>query len=209
MYKVFNKDYVFQLTENPIIFNETQFIDKLVFTADQQFWNTWKSILNKPRNVLVFVPDFSTFWTQIFKEYKEITAGGGLVFNENQELLIIFRRGAWDFPKGKADKGETIEQTAVREVEEECGVLPTIPENAWRKDTFHFYTEKQKKVLKRSVWFEMNATKTKLTPQLDEDIEKAEWVSIEEAQKRITNNSFASIQHLFNAYTASKQTQEI
>ena len=52
----------------------------------------------------------------------KIIAAGGLVTNENNELLMIFRRGKWDLPKGKLDKGETIEECAIREVEEETGI---------------------------------------------------------------------------------------
>ena len=37
------------------------------------------------------------------------------------KLLMIFRRGKWDLPKGKLDKGETFERCAVREIEEETG----------------------------------------------------------------------------------------
>ena len=51
-------------------------------------------------------------------QIKEISAGGGVVFNEFNEVLFIYRRGFWDLPKGKIDPGETIEQTAVREVED-------------------------------------------------------------------------------------------
>jgi len=39
---------------------------------------------------------------------RKIIAAGGLVTNENNELLMIFRRGKWDLPKGKADEGETV-----------------------------------------------------------------------------------------------------
>ena len=51
-----------------------------------------------------------------------IQAAGGLVNNEKDEILMIFRRGKWDLPKGKLDKGETLEECAVREVEEETGL---------------------------------------------------------------------------------------
>ncbi len=57
-----------------------------------------------------------------FKLFKPVTAAGGLVENEKGEVLLIFRRGKWDLPKGKLDPGETIEQCAVREVEEETGL---------------------------------------------------------------------------------------
>ena len=53
---------------------------------------------------------------------KVITAAGGLVLNPNTEILMIFRRGHWDLPKGKLDEGETIVSCAVREVQEETGL---------------------------------------------------------------------------------------
>ena len=53
---------------------------------------------------------------------EKIIADGGLVFNEKKQLLMIFRREKWDLPKGKLDKGEKIEDCALREVEEETGL---------------------------------------------------------------------------------------
>ena len=58
----------------------------------------------------------------VWKKFEIVKAAGGLVLNENKELLFIFRRGKWDLPKGKLDEGETIEQCAIREVAEETGV---------------------------------------------------------------------------------------
>jgi 8-oxo-dGTP pyrophosphatase MutT (NUDIX family) len=52
-----------------------------------------------------------------------IKAGGGIVVNEQNEVLLIYRRGKWDLPKGKLDDGETIEECALREVKEETGLL--------------------------------------------------------------------------------------
>src|SRR5438034_5163464 len=53
------------------------------------------------------------------KKFSLVVAAGGIVKNENAEVLMIFRRGRWDFPKGKLDRGEKLEDCAVREVEEE------------------------------------------------------------------------------------------
>src|ERR1700752_3638652 len=57
-----------------------------------------------------------------FKKFTLVIAGGGLVQNEKNEVLIIFRKGKWDLPKGKLDKKEKIEDCAIREVEEETGL---------------------------------------------------------------------------------------
>ena len=53
----------------------------------------------------------------------QLIAAGGLVTNPNGEILWIFRRGFWDLPKGKLDEGETIQSCAVREVQEETGLI--------------------------------------------------------------------------------------
>jgi ADP-ribose pyrophosphatase YjhB (NUDIX family) len=52
---------------------------------------------------------------------KIVMAAGGLVENEHGEILLIYRKKHWDLPKGKLDAGETLEECAVREVEEETG----------------------------------------------------------------------------------------
>ena len=83
-----------------------------------------------------------------------IQAGGGLVENEQREVLFIFRRGKWDLPKGKLDRGETLEQCAIREVEEETGVgqLQLI---RFLLITEHEYVERGKKILKETHWWLM------------------------------------------------------
>ena len=45
-----------------------------------------------------------------FKKFTLVQAAGGLVKNESDEILLIFRRGKWDLPKGKLDKGESLEE---------------------------------------------------------------------------------------------------
>ncbi|MDB4195885.1 NUDIX domain-containing protein, partial [Flavobacteriales bacterium] len=56
------------------------------------------------------------------KRFRIVEAGGGLVVNEKDEVLFIFRKGKWDIPKGKLEKREKIKHGAIREVEEECGI---------------------------------------------------------------------------------------
>ena len=61
-------------------------------------------------------------WESFCANYMLIEAAGGLVYNAKDQLLMIFRNGKWDLPKGKLEVGENIEQCAMREVEEECGI---------------------------------------------------------------------------------------
>lgn len=125
---------------------------------------------------------------------KQITAGGGLVFNQENELLMIYRRGFWDLPKGKLDEGETIEQCAVREVEEETG-LKNIQLGKLIGITHHTYldTWNNCEVMKETHWYKMHIHQTQdLIPQTEEDISKIEWVSKEDIQQKI-NNTYKNI----------------
>ncbi|MBV9986191.1 MAG: NUDIX domain-containing protein, partial [Chitinophagaceae bacterium] len=102
----------------------------------------------------------------------KIVAAGGLVQNENGELLMIYRRGKWDLPKGKLDKGESIEACALREVTEETGVR-NLQLGALIDIGYHEYFDKylQQEVIKETHWFRMSATGTQhLVPQTEEDI---------------------------------------
>lgn len=108
-----------------------------------------------------------------------IIAAGGLVFNEQQELLMIFRRGKWDLPKGKLDEGENIETCAVREVTEETGVTNIELKKLIGK-TYHEYFDKWigADVIKETWWYLMHVKGVpKLVPQTEEDIEAVIWAN--------------------------------
>lgn len=118
---------------------------------------------------------------QLFKDfkslYKRIDAAGGLVFNNDEELLFIYRRGYWDLPKGKIDPGEKKKAAAVREVMEETGLQKVEIISKYKK-TYHTYRLKSgKRVLKYTYWYLMQAFDFDLVPQAEEDIEQAVWMS--------------------------------
>jgi len=111
------------------------------------------------------------------KKLSLIIAAGGFVKNENDELLMIFRRGKWDLPKGKLDKGETLEACAVREVEEETG-LKNVKLLSLLTTTYHTFHEGTRHVIKETNWFSMTASGVQnLKPQTEEDIQDIRWVS--------------------------------
>ena len=126
-------------------------------------------------SVTIHAPDLKKLWKDFKTLFKKIKAAGGVVFNEKKEILVMFRRGFWDLPKGKIDKGETKKQAAVREVEEETGIT-NIKLGKKICRTLHTYQLKEKRILKYSYWYKMTAPKTKLIPQTEEDIEKCEWM---------------------------------
>ncbi len=117
------------------------------------------------------------------KEFIPIEAAGGLVFNEDGNVLMIYRRGNWDFPKGKIDPGESPEEAALREVREETGLqhlkitrkqeFPDLEQEG----TLHLYRENGKYLIKLTHWFEMKGSKEDaLQPEEREGIEKVKWI---------------------------------
>ena len=103
---------------------------------------------------------------------------GSLVINEKKELLLIYRKGKWDFPKGKVEKNEKKKTGALREASEETGLeIEKLSLQQPLKKTAHLL--KQKKI--KTKWYLVNykGSKKKLKPQKEEGIEKCIWVSQE------------------------------
>ncbi|HEV8081718.1 MAG TPA: NUDIX domain-containing protein [Chitinophagaceae bacterium] len=136
---------------------------------------------------IIFHQDFINLKKSFFKHFKFIQTGGGLVKNKSGEILLIFRRGKWDLPKGKIDEGETLEECAIREVQEETGIqkLKIVSKI---NITYHTYIEFGKHILKESHWYLMNAMEQEeFIPQVEEDITEINWVKKEDLKKYITN----------------------
>lgn len=126
--------------------------------------------------VFLYHDDLKLMWKNFKNKYKIQKAAGGLVFNEKGEILVMYRRGVWDLPKGKIDPGETKKVAAVREVEEETGI-ENIDRGKRILKTFHTFRRNDKRILKVTYWYKMTAPNQPLTPQTEEDIEKCEWVN--------------------------------
>ena len=124
-----------------------------------------------------------------------VIAGGGKVHNNKNEILFIFRNGKWDLPKGKAEPKETINQTALREVEEETGIsgLSIIkPLDV----TYHIFKRMDQYYIKVTYWFKMYSDyEGVLIPQEKEGITDVKWIS-ESKLTKVLNNSYANIKLL-------------
>lgn len=124
-----------------------------------------------------------------------VIAGGGKVYNANNEILFIFRNGKWDLPKGKTEPKETINQTALREVEEETGIsgLSIIkPLDV----TYHIFKRMDQYYIKVTYWFKMYSDyEGVLIPQEKEGITDVKWIS-ESKLTKVLNNSYANIKLL-------------
>ncbi len=142
--------------------------------------------------------DLATLRRQFWKLFTIVQAGGGLVQNGMGEYLMIFRKGRWDLPKGKLDKGETLEQCAIREVKEETGLKDVLLKSTLAS-TYHTYDEFGKHILKESHWWHMIApADQELIPQIEEGIQEIIWASPEKV-KALAPYCYPSIRELLGA----------
>jgi len=127
---------------------------------------------------------------QIKQSMRCIVAAGGIVVNNNNELLMIYRNDVWDLPKGKWDDGETISECALREVQEETGIV-SVQLADFIDVTRHFYADPQGWVLKETYWYRMQAPNQLLVPQTEEGITEVCWVAPNKLAKRLLNTYYS------------------
>ena len=150
---------------------------------------------------MLFHSSMDALKAMVWTHFTEVEAAGGVVLNEKDEVLLIERKGKWDLPKGKAEKGETHEQTALREVREETG-LQNISITKALATSYHTYHEEEEKFIKVNYWFEMKGNSADaLTPQADEQITAAKWVSKADL-KNHTTASYPSLIKILENYFA-------
>ncbi|MEN9570424.1 MAG: hypothetical protein RL172_1655 [Bacteroidota bacterium] len=126
---------------------------------------------------VVWNSDLEKLKKAFFKNFTLVEAAGGIVQNEEKELLFIHRLGKWDLPKGKMEKGEKPAECAIREVEEETGVKHLLLHEKVG-DTYHTYNAFGKHFLKITYWYYLTCPSAQqLTPQREEDITGIKWVS--------------------------------
>ena len=155
-----------------------------------------KILKGKLMYVNLYHPDETKLLKFLLKKMKVVTAAGGMVVNSNKEILFIYRNNRWDLPKGKTEKNESIEDSAIREVEEETGVRDLEIKRFITK-TYHVFRRKGKLRLKETYWYEMYTEfDGDLIPEQSEGIKKAKWKNFEKSQKAL-KKSYANIKMLF------------
>ncbi|HEX8561666.1 MAG TPA: NUDIX domain-containing protein [Flavobacterium sp.] len=193
MYKVFVNDKPLFLTNE--IQKETDFQLFLLESVDIKQLIV-KMFQNKIQQAYLYHPDEKEILKTLKSKMPVQKAGGGLVYNLKGEVLFIFRNGKWDLPKGGIEKGEEIDSTALREVEEETGVEDLFITSKLQK-TYHIFKRNGRYKLKITHWFEMETNYGgPLNPQQSEGIEKAQWLNPAQV-KMALQNSYENIKLLF------------
>jgi ADP-ribose pyrophosphatase YjhB (NUDIX family) len=195
MYKVF-------VNQSPLILT-----DKVTETAGSEYFLLNDTAIGsaiealakkKLKEAYIYHPNKEEILKKFTKKVPLVVAGGGVVTNDEGKVLFIFRNNRWDLPKGRLDKGETIEQCALREVAEETGVKDLVIEN-FLKTTYHVLKQKGQYKLKEVHWYAMHTSYNgKLKGEKKEGIVKVKWKGPKKIQKAL-KNSYANIRTLFEA----------
>lgn len=201
MYKIYINDTpIFlmntQEQRNMLLPTKNNLVGK--YAGKPKYLLTYIDMLEKTKkfdSVVVYDEDYEKLVEDFKSLFKTIEAAGGVVFNEHNEILVIYRLGYWDLPKGKIDEGENSKDAAVREVKEETGINP-IELGSLLTETYHTYkNEKGKRILKQTYWYLMKTRKQNLKPQTEENIEIAEWITLKkfQAENRPTYGSISDV----------------
>lgn len=188
IYKVFvdNRPVFFEI--NPSSAEE--------FLTVEEIKNGLKNFKKSDYTELYIEIESEETFTKVFESYKYLEAAGGLV-QLNQNYLFIKRDGKWDIPKGKLEKGEGPEEAAVREIMEECGIenAPEITKHL--TNTWHVYSRKDKKYLKKTYWYILKAADDSLdfTPQEEELITDVKYFP-KKAFDTVKKNTYNSIKDI-------------
>lgn len=179
MYKLFLSDRTIILDKEATGYKNGEY---LTVTPDDPIVVDKAKLLQKVQNtkkLILISEEADTVFDRIVSQFSPIYAGGGVTTNEHGEILMIFRHTRWDLPKGKLEPGENIEECALREVTEECGVDPAgLALGKFLTETFHLYQLNGEWIVKKTSWYAMTYTgKQKPTPQTEEDITALEWVN--------------------------------
>lgn len=192
MYRVFVNNHPFILSAKKL-----DNYQAIKYLSDDDFDKAFQ-VLQEGKAVNIYSKNIDDVWKRFKKKYKNIKAAGGIVENTQNEILMIHRLGKWDLPKGKMEKGESKKETAVREVEEECGIhnlsltnqLPT---------TYHVYFTDQP-ILKITYWYAMKYDgKEAPVPQTEEGITEIKWWNKSKLSKPL-QNTFGNISSLLAFY---------
>ncbi|HBN04205.1 MAG TPA: hypothetical protein DD434_00240, partial [Bacteroidales bacterium] len=198
-YNIFTKYHSVLITNQPLKILNVEGKQIIECNKNNFLQIPFSSLLEEKPNqksIIVYVTDIdaSIVFLHVIKSYVFVQAAGGLVRNQYDELLFIFRNNKWDLPKGHKEIGEDIEETALREVREECGLNDLEIVNPLGI-TYHTYYMNGRHELKETHWYNMKTTEMNLIAQKEEGIEKAAWIGRDKIDE-VVKDCFLSLRNL-------------
>ena len=194
MYTIFKNDSSVILSDS----EKNRSADRVLHWSKENLDLVMRSLeANEGLSFKLLGTDKDAMWQDFKKGFKIIEAAGGVVYNDLGQILLIYRHNTWDLPKGKIDPGESAEEAAVREVQEECG-LTVLHLREALQNTYHIYEEKGKQILKITYWYTMYSDQTLLTPQVEEGITELSWMSFGQMEP-VFENTYPNIKMLISA----------
>ncbi len=169
--------------------------DEVVEIADGISRAKVVNFLDNHNHIAIISENFDETFRKFAEEFKYVVAAGGIVLDSCGKALMISRRGRWDLPKGHWEEGESIEECALREVAEETGVVASEILKPIC-NTFHTYSVYGVWELKCTHWFLMRGESNTTSPQYEEGIVAAEWLTPEEVCRAL-DNTYPTIRKVF------------
>lgn len=196
-YKIFIQNTAFYISSDQEFLSSKSIVVK---EEDIKFSISSLKALSKDVNsVGVYSLETEKCFEKVLTCFDMVKAAGGMVFNDENEVLWINRLGKWDLPKGKIEEGESIEEAAIREVEEETGITDLIIEKKLCS-TFHTYDIYGDENVKETYWFLMRTSfMGEGVPQEEEDITEVKWMGKKEMNDVAMINTYESIRDVINS----------
>jgi 8-oxo-dGTP pyrophosphatase MutT (NUDIX family) len=208
IYKVFLNDRRIEIV--PSVERDDKTVVNFDSGCSEEDISDWffHSFINNGLKKISLVHKAPSHFFRLFKSlFLNVDAAGGAVIS-GKYLLVIFRKGKWDLPKGKIERGEDPEQAALREVSEEAGIydqkiLNPLP------STYHIYPSpypetKGKWIFKETWWFKMSypGDRDSVRPQEQEGITEVRWISGPEFPQ-ILNNTYENLKQIIGLFAVS------
>ena len=159
--------------------------------------------LKKLDTIYFLVEDVEAAKTFLKSLFKIVKAAGGLV-TKKDKILMIFRLGRWDLPKGKLNRNEKTRDAAEREIEEECSITVEVHEKLCT--TWHGFVLDGKWALKKTTWYKMKCVNDAfMTPQKEEGIEDIRWMGSEELERAL-QNTYRNVKEVLDTFRQKEKS---
>jgi 8-oxo-dGTP pyrophosphatase MutT (NUDIX family) len=123
---------------------------------------------------------------------------GAIIYNKGNYLLLNYKAGHWDFPKGIIEEGETDIQTIRREVQEETGLDDIFPVKGFKEMVHYFFKRDGKTVYKEVTFYLFENGEIKVI--LSEEHKDFAWLKFHQAMNKLTYQNAKEILRKANAF---------